>query len=796
MISLLLLLSWWFGQSSFEKGLDPIEAANEDRDAAVKEFVGAQRAWVEMGAMYERAMGTNLVLRDELTKASKDLPWLEQRNFELAEENIVQHNEIEDLKIFKQKHEELLSEVHLYGMSAKRPEYYEQQSDRLQREVELQTNILDRSQMCVGALRETLDAERIKTEKEKKWLQARLTKNSRSPAYWAKHRLNSYTPDPKPAWGVRCACTEPERAYSLKDQSPRIVELEATVAARDLTIARLRESRLGSRLGNVSKNGSSTSNAVKSSLPSTENPENGSSTGSQAASNYTTVGAEEIDAKDTVIKDLREELIAGHEKVNDLQKQVKDFEDEQVTAGEELDAKFEEIKNLREEKTTEISNLRHELSESRKDLSDAREVGAERERQLGQRTTRVKELDESIEQKNSEIVELERAMLELAEQPAPESAESLRRLTTANTNLEKLRREHAECAGRLETQNARISELEAHNEANNEAHNETHREAISKKNREYQALYNLYEKVLGQQTTMETKHNEDMQLLNTMQQSEGMMQLELQRLQTDYNTFRLLHTNCDGHVTDLTNRLRQGANTYTDLQTQYNTQATELDEAKQEVNKLTSEMNALQERKTSLEQMDSSSESTFEKYRVEGEDRVRPNWQAYLDREMSASALKLEESERKVFKLESLLQQAKNENSPLRVKQLEDREEAVKAKEDELKLTTDAMDHDQQGRKADPEVKELEKKLTAANKEAGDAKLRNRGIQNQLNKERKERKDEEMRHEKELKKEREDSNKRTEVLKISLEKENPLKNAVSLLQNQVADLTKKLEAKK
>ena len=766
-------------------------------------------------------------------------------------------------------------------MSAKQPEYYQQQSEKLQRELDIATNLLNKSEKCVEALKEALDTQLKKRDAEKEWLQARLKKNSRSPAYWAKHRLNNHKLEPKPAWGVRCACTEPERGYSLKDQSYRIVELEATVAARDLTITRLRESRLIY----VRKNDTSTSNAINSSLPSAESSGHDSSTGSQiatttlvhaceheehcknlgkqvtddaetitelrkecqdlkeAASNNTAADATGIDTKDTEIEDLREELVARNEKIDDLKKQkltaseelaetsqqVKDLEEEKVMAGEKLAAKNEEIKTLREEKTTaaenaaaEITNLGQELSESRKDLSDEREVRAECERQLGQQTTRVKELEESIEEKDSEIDDLEKANQELAEQPAPESAENLRRLMTANTNLDDLRREHAECAGRLETQTARNSvlevggrELEATIQAkdhriavleeqiNNapsndliERQNRTHDEAIRKKDREYRSLYDLYQKVLGQQKLAETKHNEDMRSLNTMQQSDNEKQLELQRLWTEYHNFRGLHTNCDGRVTDLTNRIRQGANTHTDLQTKYNTQATELDVANKDVRELQSQVANLQLANTNLEQMNSSSESTFEKYRVEGEDRARPLWQAKLDREVSAQAMKLEASERNVFKLESQLQQAKNQKDPLREMQLKEREDAVKAREEELKLSTDAMDHDQRGSKADPEIKTLEGKLAAANKEAGDAKARNRGIQNQLTKERKERSDEKTRHEKELKKEKEDFDKRTEILKLRLEKDNPLKSTVGLLQNQVANLSKALEARK
>lgn len=62
------------------------------RDAIIKERDDAQRAWVEMGAKYERALETILKHRDDSTKIFKDLPYLTQRKYEPAEEKIVQHN--------------------------------------------------------------------------------------------------------------------------------------------------------------------------------------------------------------------------------------------------------------------------------------------------------------------------------------------------------------------------------------------------------------------------------------------------------------------------------------------------------------------------------------------------------------------------------------------------------------------------------------------------------------------------------------------------------------------------------
>ena len=733
-------------------------------------------------------------------------------------------------------------------MSAKRPDYYQQRTEEVQRQLEISNNLLEKSRLCVQTLKEKLDTQHDEASKETTWLRAKLKENSRSTGFRAKHRLNRGAK--APAWGIRCACTEPEIAYALKDQSPRIVELEAIVVARDLTITNLRESR---STKTVSKNGAASTSNAATSLPSTEDSNSDYTAGSgtatttlvhayehgeqcrnlskkvaddaknieqlreecqklrDAASNDTTVDVPEIttgagagldkelDTKKTVIQDLQTQLTARNETIDNLTTEnttandelaknsqtIKDLRDEKAIIGEELDIKKEEVDKLREEKTvadentrTEISNLSQRLSESRKELEDARE---------------------EIKQKDREIDELEDANQEIAGQPDPESA---RRLTTANNNLDELRRES-------ETQAVRISELEAANrnaravikarddrianlERQAQSHAQSHDAAIRQRDEHYQALHESYERI----RLAEAQHNADVQTLTTIQQSDTAKQLELQRVWNEYQNVSRLHGNCDRQINDLTNQLRQGANVHTDLQTNYTTQATELEGANQNARELQSEVFKLRQTITSLEQMSSSSESNFEKYRIEGETRARPIWQANFDREMTAQASKLEASEGQLFKLKNQLQQAKNETNPLREMQIKEREDAVRLREEALKSATDSMDHDQQGSRTDPEIKELEGKLTAANKEANDAKARNRGIQTALNREKKERIDEQARHEKALKNQQEDSKKSIEMLKVRLEKDNPLKGAVSKLQNDIMRLSKELEEQK
>ena len=331
----------------------------------------------------------------------------------------------------------------------------------------------------------------------------------------------------------------------------------------------------------------------------------------------------------------------------------------------------------------------------------------------------------------------------------------------------------------LKVKDDRISSLEEqlHNSPSNDLI-ERQKEVIIKKDQDYGALYNLYNKMLDQHKLTENKHKEEIQSMNnTIQQRENSKQQELQRLWTERNDIRTLYTNREGRISAIENQLRQGGNVHSDLQSDYSTLAQELDAANQKIGELQGQAATLRQENASLAHMNSS-DDTFEKYRVEGENRARPIWQANVDRELTARALKLEASEGQVFKLQNQLQQAKTQANPLREMQLKAREDAVKAKEDALKHDANAMDHDsqQQGSKAEQdEITLLEGKLTAANKEAGDARARNRGIQNQLNKEKKERAEEKARHERELKKEKDDFERRSSILKVQLEKERSLK---------------------
>ena len=896
-VGLLLLLSWWYGQAGFEERFDPIEAANEKRDAVIKERDDAQRAWAEMGTKHERAIETILQLRDESTKNFKDLPYLTRRNYELAEENIVQFNEIERLKVIQQQHDDLLNDVSRYGMAAKRPETYQRESESLQRRLQISNFHLQQSEKNVHALKEMLKAQKDTANKEKDWLRAKLKKNARSAAYWAKFRRSDTSDDSKLAWGVRCACTEAETAYGLKDQTPRIVELESIVAARDERISRLRASR-----GNVLKNdASSQSNPTKTLLPSTSQPGKTTPVHNCEHEQQCKNLEKQVEDDAMTIRQLRKECQdlrdatsieptadatvtdakAGYEgELATKDAMITELQEEKTKAREELATKDKEIDDLRADKrsaeedaATKISSLNQKLSDSRKDLVDVREVATEREKELGRRKTRINELEanksrleDTIKQKDLEIHELEDANQEMAEQPAPESAETLQRLTTANTDLKELRHQYAECKGQSETQSARIKELEAaqsgledaikqkdveittantnleelrHQYAeckgqsetqsarirdleatttmkNNriatleeqistapttdliERQNQSHNEAITQKDQQYQVLRDLHNQTLNRLQLTEAKYNENLETLNTVQQNGNARLLELQRWLNESQQFHHAHSNCDERLHDLANQLRQRGNAFTDLQVKYNTQATELDTANKNVNELQSRVATLQQVNPTLEQKTSRCESDVEKYRVEGENRVRPTWQANFDRAMSALSLKLETSQGTVFKLQNQLQQAKNQANPLREMQLKSREDAVTAREDALKQDADddVMDHDHQGgpqAEEQREIRSLEAKLGAAKKEVGDARLRINNFQRQLNKEKKERQEEKERHERERKREKEDFEKRSDVLKLRLETENPLKRTVSKLQNEVAVLKQALQ---
>ena len=884
---MLLLLSWWYGQSSFEERFDPVEAANEQRDAVVKERDDALRAWAQMGTKHERALETILKLHDESSKNFKDLPWLTKRNHELAEEGIVQQNEIERLKIVQQQYDDLLHDVSLYGMTAKRPDQYQRECESLERRLEIANCHLQKSEKSTNAFREMLEAQEDKANKEKDWLRAQLKKNSRSAAYWAKLRRSDTGDDNKLAWGVRCACTEAETAYGLKDQSPRIVELESMVAERDEMISRLRASRW-----NILKNdGPSQSNLTKTILPPTsqsgkttpvhncEHEQQCKNLEKQVKDDAITIGQLRKKCQDlsdaTSIEPTADATVtdakAGYEgEFATKDALITELQEEKTKTREELATKDKEIDDLRADKrsaeedaTTKISSLDQKLSDIREEMVDVREIATEREKELGRRKSRIDELEsnqsrleDTIKEKDLEIEQLEDANQEMAEQPAPESTETLKRLTMANTDLEELRHQHAECKGRSETQSARIAELEAaqsgledtiqqkdveittantnleglrhqyaeckaQSEAQStriseieatttvkdnriatleeqistapttdfiERQNQSHNAAINLKNQEYQVLSNLYNQTLNER--------------NVAQQNNNAKQRQLEQFWTEiqnFQPFRNAHSNCDGRMQDLANQLRQRANAHTDLQIQLNTKATELDTANQNVVELQSRVAALQQANATLEQKTTCSESDVEKFRVQGEDRVRPIWQANFDRETSALALKLETSQGNVFKLTSQLQHAKNQANPLREMQLKSREDALQAREDALQQDADdVMDHDHQGGSKAAgeerrEIKALEAKLGRATKEVGDGRLRINNFQRQLSKEKKERKEEGERHERERKREKEDFENRSKVLKLRLEAENPLKGTVSKLQKEVALLKQALQ---
>ena len=777
----LLLVSWWYGPSSFER-FDPVEAAREERDAAIKECNNAQHAWAEMGTKHERALITILKLEDEFRKAYKDLPWLTKRNTELGEDNIVQHNEIERLKFIEQKYDELLQQVATYGLTAKRPEYYQTKFESVQRELEIANYHLQKSEKCVKALEEKSLARETKVEEEKEWLRAKVKKNSRSVAYWAKSRMV----DRQKPWGVRCACTEPEIAYALKDQTPRITQLEATVAARDLTIARLRE-RHGNHFNNDT---ASVSNAAKAQLREE------CQVSRDAAPNHTAI--------DDTKGHLGEDWASKEAEIENLRA-------EKVTASEELAAKIEEIGNLREQirrKDIEID-----------DLETANQELAEEP---------ASEFTETLQRLRTANTELEEVRRELAECKG-ESETQTQRLRTVNADLDGVRRELADCKGQSETQTARIEELEAEGREKEattklkddeiarleeqisqaptsefvERQNQSHNEVIVEKDRNYRTLYDEYQQTLGQQQLAEAQRNQDIQTINTLQQNDTTNQQELRRLHAENQNLHMSYANSNRQVVDLSNQPRHGGGAYTDLQIRYNAQETEPETANQTIGELQSQVSNLQQANGNLRQANTPSETDVERYRREGADRAHSTWQANFDRAMSAKTLELGAQEGLVSKLEKKLQEANKQASPLREMQLKSREDAVKLREDALKKqsTTEdtAMDHDQPASKAavvNPQIEKLETLLAAANKEASDAKLRNRGIRAELDKERKERGKDKVGHEKELKREREEAKMRGDVLRLKLEKENPLRPAVSKLQDEVARLKEEIEKQK
>ena len=216
------LLSWCYGGSDLERGWDPIEAANEERDAAIEQRDDAQRTWQKTESKYEKTLATNLALRSKIEQDSKDIPLLKQRLSELVEETNTQKGVIESLEAIKRKYDRLSKQVNDYGLSNERPEH-QKRYEEAKRNLDITSNSLQNSQSYAKGLKEKLQTQLEKSNAEIKWLRARLRRNARS---------TGYADDPGFKPGVRCACTEPDIG-SLRDQGPKIIELEEELIAKD-----------------------------------------------------------------------------------------------------------------------------------------------------------------------------------------------------------------------------------------------------------------------------------------------------------------------------------------------------------------------------------------------------------------------------------------------------------------------------------------------------------------------------------------------------------------------------------
>lgn len=174
---------------NFEERFDPIKAADEERDAAIKDRDDALRAWAEVGTKHERAIETILKLRDEASKNFKDLPYLTERDYKLLEENIVQYNEIQRLKTIQQQYNDLRYHVSIYGMTTKRPETYQRESESFQRRLDISNFHLQKSEKTAKALKKRLKSQKDTANKERDWLRAKLknTHEARRRRRWTLH---------------------------------------------------------------------------------------------------------------------------------------------------------------------------------------------------------------------------------------------------------------------------------------------------------------------------------------------------------------------------------------------------------------------------------------------------------------------------------------------------------------------------------------------------------------------------------------------------------------------------------
>ena len=178
-VGFLLLLSLYYGRSDLDRRWDPIEAANEERDAAIEQRDDAQRTWQKTESKYEKTLATNLELRSRLAKETKDIPWLKQRLSEVVEENDIQRKAIEDMEAFKRNHDRLSKQVNDNGLSAERPEY-QKRYEEAKRNLHFTSNSLQNSQSYAKGLEEKLQTQLEKPNAELKWLRARLRRHARS----------------------------------------------------------------------------------------------------------------------------------------------------------------------------------------------------------------------------------------------------------------------------------------------------------------------------------------------------------------------------------------------------------------------------------------------------------------------------------------------------------------------------------------------------------------------------------------------------------------------------------------
>lgn len=292
---------------------------------------------------------------------------------------------------------------------------------------------------------------------------------------------------------------------------------------------------------------------------------------------------------------------------------------------------------------------------------------------------------------------------------------------------------------------------------------------------------------------------------------------QLRQPNTAYQCLHGIHAQCN--TDQLTAQVGQLLNNLSSLQAQSNLQASELlvanqrvaqqqfqlDEARTKSQRFEELQQQLAEATNLLQQLGSNSETIIERYRQEGEQRVRHQLQSRYEEDVGLQKMLFQDQGQQLLRAQNDLKLARSQaKTPLNLANLEirlqEREREIETREKALRKIQpvageDEMDLDHHESKQEKEVAELKTQLAKASKEAADLRVRSKYTFSKLEQEKKARAADNQRHEKQMHRVEEEFKKRGEVLKMRLEKENPLNATVAKLRSENVKLQRELEMK-